>query len=143
MKKLLEHKKILLLAADLLLIPALLFFRWYSGYMLSTDSVCSWTLLGGKCVTCGGTHFVNALLHGRVAEAFSHNSFLFLLTIFVLVSYILLHLSWLWEVPFAKKCLSRVYSTPGLIVGLSIMLVFFFCRNIPAFVRVYEILTQS
>lgn len=142
MKKLLKHKKILLPIADLLLIPALLFFRWLSGDMLSRASVCSWTLLGGKCVTCGGTHFVYALLHGRVAEAFSHNPFLFLLTIFFLVSYLLLHLSWLWEVPFAKKCLARFYSIPALIAGLSIMLVFFFVRNGPVFVRIYEILTQ-
>lgn len=142
MKRLLKYKKILLPVADLLLIPALVFFRWYSGYMLTTSSVCSWTLVGGKCVTCGGTHFVNALLHGRIAEAISHNPFLFLLTLFFLASYILLHLSWLWEVPFAKKCLSRVYSIPGLIAGLSIMLVFFFVRNIPAFVRIYQALTQ-
>ena len=132
----------LLLLCDALLIPGLLFCRWLSANMLANYSVCSWMLLGGKCVTCGGTHFVYALLRGRIAEAFSHNPFLFLLTIFLLLSYVLLHLSWLADSPVAKKLLGKFYSFPALITGLGIMLVFFFARNIPLFIHIYEILSQ-
>ena len=142
MKKLLKHKKTLLIICDVLLIPGLLFCRWLSAEMLANYSVCSWMLLGGKCVTCGGTHFVYALLRGRIAEAFAHNPFLFLLAIFALLSYVLLHISWLADSSPVKKLLKKLYSFHALLVFLGIMLLFFLGRNIPLFIRLYEILSQ-
>lgn len=111
--------------------------------MLTWDTQCQWVRLGGKCVTCGGTHFVKALLNGRFAEAFQHNQFLFLLTVFLAVSFVLLNLYWLFDVKFAKVILSRVYRFPTLIIMLSLMVGFFLARNIPVFIRVAEILLSS
>lgn len=140
MNKLLQHKKKLLLAGDLLLLPCLFFLRWLSGYMLSKETTCAWLVLGGKCVGCGGTHFVNALLNGRIGEAFQHNQFFFTLGVFLAVSYLLLHLDWLLDLPFAKKLLSKMYSIPCLLVFSGWMLIFFFVRNIPMFTRIFHVL---
>ena len=140
MNKLLKHKKTLLLAGDLLLVPCLFFLRWLSGYMLSKDTTCTWLLLGGKCVGCGGTHFVNALLNGQILDAFQHNQFFFTLGVFLIVSYLLLHLHWLWNVPLAKKLLSKLHSIPSLLVFCGWLLVFFFIRNIPMITRIFHVL---
>ena len=136
-------KKRWLLAADVLLIPGLVLCKYLSDYMLSFTTECQWTRLGGKCVTCGGTHFVNALLSGQVADAFHHNAFLFVLTIVLALSFVLLNLHWLFDIQFAKTVLKKVYTIPVLIIALGIMLVFFFVRNIPVFVRIAEILFTS
>ena len=140
MKKLLSYKKPLLVAADILLIPSVFFFRWLSGRMLARVTVCSWAVFGGKCVTCGGTHFVNSLLSGRIAEAFAHNQFLFLLGIDLAVSYLLLNLHWLAGWPVAQKILKKMYNIPMLIVGCAVLLLFFFLRNIPVFCKILEYL---
>lgn len=138
-----QKRNYLLLAADVLLIPGLFLCRWLAGFMLTWDTQCQWVRLGGKCVTCGGTHFVKALLNGQFAEAFQHNQFLFLLTVFLAVSFVLLNLYWLFDVKFAKVILSRVYRFPTLIIMLSLMVGFFLARNIPVFIRVAEILLSS
>lgn len=139
MKKLSAKQKLLL--ADVSLIPGLLLCRWLADLLLTkTNSVCSWTQLGGKCITCGGTHFVQSLLHFRIGEAFAHNEFLFVLSAFLLLSYVLLHLCVLWKVKFAEAVLKKVYSIPGLILGLALMLGFFLVRNIPVFLKMLEII---
>ncbi len=132
-------KKCLLLAADVLLLPGLFLCERLTDYMLSLSLACQWARLGGKCVSCGGTHFVNALLNGQFSEAFQHNQFLFLLAFLLAVSFVLLNLSWLFDLKFAKNVLSRVYTIPMLIVILSLMLVFFFARNIPVFIRIADL----
>ena len=143
MKKLLHNKKLLLLLiADLLLIPALFACRELSKVMLSQESTCVMVLYGGQCITCGGTHFVKTLLSGQMIEAFHHNSFLFILTVIFAVSYILLHLFWLAKWEFVGKVLKTVYSIPGLIVVMVWMLGFFFVRNIPVFIKIANILFQ-
>lgn len=143
MKKILKNKKALLLAADAMLIPVLLLCRGLSSFMLTLDLPCQWAQLGGKCVTCGGTHFVKALLEWKFSEAFLHNPFLFLLAGYLVISYVLLHLDQLWSLPFAKKVLSALYSIPALVVGVVIMLAFFVVRNLPLFVRILEYLLQG
>jgi len=110
--------------------------------MLAGDGECPWLLLGGKCITCGGTHFVNALTGGRIAEAFGHNPFLFLLTVFFAVSWVLLHLHWLWEKPVAKCALQGMYSYRVLLVWIFGMVAFFFLRNLELFAKVAAIIFQ-
>lgn len=137
MKKLFQTNGWLYLA-DLLLLPS-----WWAGarlseYMLARQTACPWTRFGGKCVTCGGTHFVNALLHLRLGEAFGHNPFLFLLTVFLLFSFILLHVWRIRRCPLAKRILDTCYSIPSLIVWLAAMLVFFLVRNLPLFCAVLQ-----
>ena len=139
MKKIL-NKKFFLLLFDVLLIPGLFFCERLSDYMLSQYSVCLWVRLGGKCLTCGGTHFVNTLLNGKIAEAFAHNQFLFALLIVMIVVWILLHLHWLGHIEWAKKLLSKIFSIPALLILIFFIMVFFFVRNIPVFLRVAELL---
>ena len=133
-------RKYLLLAADVLLVPGLIFCEWLSDRMLATSGTCIWTLLGGKCVTCGGTHFVNTLLNGQIVEAFHHNEFLFVITLVLAISLVLLNLYWVFSVQFAKKILLKIYNIPVLIVTVSIMILFLLVRNIPAFINIAKLL---
>lgn len=119
----------MLLAGHLLVVPAALFFRYLSGRMLQTSTVCSWQLLGAKCPTCGGTHFVNELLSGNILEALKHNAFLFLLTMFLAVSVVLLDLEVWFGLSFAKKLLRKMYTISMLIFFGVLLILFLILRN--------------
>ena len=140
MKHLLKNKKFWLLAADVLLPLAGVACLWLSRYMLTWDRPCWFTLLGGKCLTCGGTHFVRDLLSGHILLAFTDNPLLFVMAVYSAVSYILLHLSWLWDLPFARKALSKLYNMPMFFAWVTFGAVFFIVRNIPLFINVWNIL---
>ena len=135
-----NKRKYWLLAADLAILPGLLLCKLLSGFMLSYTTQCPWMALGGQCVTCGGTHFVNALSGGQIGAAFQYNPFLFLVTVFLALSLILLNLHWVFEVKYAKTVLTKLYSFPTLIVGLGLMLLFLVLRNIPVFIHVGQII---
>ncbi|MBR6514088.1 MAG: DUF2752 domain-containing protein [Clostridia bacterium] len=137
MKKFFKLKWIIIIA-DIVIIPGILLCKWLTDVMLSTDTTCVMVTLGGQCVTCGGTHFVNTFASGKFIEAFDHNQFLFLLTIFFAVTLLFLNLYLLFGLKFAKKVLLFMYNIPSLIIWLSVMLVFFILRNIPVFIRAYE-----
>ena len=136
MKKFINKKTIII--ADLLAVPVLLLCRWLTSVMLSHESDCTWTLFGGQCVTCGGTHFVQSLSHGRILEAYEHNQFLFILLILLLISWVLLHLYLFFKMEFARKALRIIFSIPSLIVVLTGLFVFLVIRNMPAFIRAWE-----
>lgn len=126
-----QHKwPLLLIAADILIILGCLVCRWLSGRMLENETVCLWLLLGGKCITCGGTHFVQSLLHGHIAEAYHHNEFLFITTAYLAVSLVLLHPMVLLKARWAKKLLSWMYNIPTLVLFFAGMTVFWVLRNL-------------
>jgi hypothetical protein len=131
MKRFLKQhaKKIGILSADLLSIPLAVYFRYLSERMLQTESTCVWVRLGGQCITCGGTHFCNDLLSGRIAAAFADNQFLFLLAVYFLVSWLALNLYWLFHLGFAKRILRWMYNIPTLIIGCVAMFAFLILRN--------------
>ena len=139
----LNYYQYILLAADVLLIPGLIFCEWLSDRMLATTSTCMWTLLGGKCITCGGTHFVNSLLNFRIGEAFRHNEFLCVLTALLLVVFVLLNLSWLFRVKFATAALKKIFTIPSLIIVMAFLLLFLLIRNIPTFYTIIMLLSQK
>jgi len=124
-----KRQKLILLICHLPALPGAWLLRWLSGQMLQTNTVCSWLRVGAKCPTCGGTHFVNALLRGDLAAAIEHNAFLFLLTVFIALSVILLDLAVWFELPFAKKALRRLYTNSTLIVFCVLLILFLLLRN--------------
>ena len=124
-----KHKKKLLLACHLLAPLAALFFRYLSSQMLKTTTVCPWQQLGAKCPTCGGTHFVNALFSGKIFTALEYNAFLFLLTLFFGVSLVFVDFSVWFDMPFAKKALQKMYTTPVLILFCVLLVLFLILRN--------------
>lgn len=137
MKKTL-NKKFLIIITDILVIPILIICEKLTDYMLMFDKACPWTVFGGKCVTCGGTHFVNSILNGRIVEAIEHNIFLFVMLIVLVVSFILINLYWIFNIDFARKILLKIYSISSLIIAVIFMLTFFFIRNIPVFQSIIE-----
>ena len=121
---------LLLIAGDILLVIGGFLCRWLSGRMLESDTVCLFLLLGGKCITCGGTHFVQSLLHGQLMDAWHHNEFLFINTAYLALSLVLLHPWLLFGAKWAKKLLRWMYNIPTLILFLSGMTVFGIVRNL-------------
>ena len=124
-----KYKKALLLLCHLLAAPAALFFRHLSEKMLQTNTVCAWLRIGAKCPTCGGTHFVNALLSGDILGALKYNAFLFVLALFFAGSVILLDLAVWCELSFAKKALKKLYTTKTPVVFGVLMVLFVILRN--------------
>ena len=121
---------LLLLAADVLVVIGCIVGRWLSGRMLESDTVCLFLLLGGKCLTCGGTHFVRSLLTGQIVEAFHHNEFLFITTAYLALSLLLAHPAVLLKAKWAQKLLRWMYSIPSLILFFVGMVLFVFLRNL-------------
>lgn len=138
-----KHKwPLLLIAADVLVVIGCIVCRWLSGRMLESETVCLWLLLGGECLTCGGTHFVQSLLSGQIVEAFHHNEFLFVTTVYLALSLLLAHPAVLLKAKWAKKLLRWMYSIPSLILFLTGMTVFAVVRNLPLMIRVVEFLSN-
>ena len=137
-----HRKKIWIVSMDVLCLPAAILFRYLSALMLQGDSVCVWVRLGGQCITCGGTHFVNDLLSGRIGMAFWDNQFLFVLCVYFAVSWILLNLYWLFDLAFAKKMLGLMYNIPMLIIFCVAMFGFLFWRNIHLIPKLVQLLSS-
>ncbi|MBQ9938356.1 MAG: DUF2752 domain-containing protein [Oscillospiraceae bacterium] len=125
--------KTVLVVCDLLLIPALIACERLSDRMLAKNATCPWNFFGGKCITCGGTHFVNSVLNFKFAEAFGHNQYLFVLAVFFALSFLLLNLHKLFGIQFAKRVLRKMYNIPMLIAGCVLMVLFVILRNLPLF----------
>lgn len=134
-------KKIMLLACDLLCVIAALICGPLSGVMLQdANHSCVWALMGFQCLTCGGTHFVNDLLSGRIGAAFMDNQFLFIATAYLAVSLIVLNLWLLFDWGFAKKVLGWMYNIPTLIVWGVGVLAFLIWRNLPMMTSMLQML---
>ena len=136
-----HYKKLLVIPFDISLIPFFVICRLLSGLLLEkTNYVCTWVLLGGQCVTCGGTHFVNDFLSGRLHAAFLDNQLLFVVAIYFFISLILLNAWCLFDLEFAKHCLIHMYGFIAFGIFVLLMIWFVILRNIPAFINVTKIL---
>ena len=137
-----KYKWPILIGADVLLVMGCILGRWLSGRMLESDTVCLFLLLGGKCLTCGGTHFVQSLLHGQLLDAWHHNEFLFINTAYVALSLVPLHLWVLWGIRWAKKLLRWMYSIPTLILFVGGMFLVLILRNLTPITWLFHWLLQ-
>lgn len=135
-----HYKKITVLSLDVLCLLAALICRPLSASMLESGSECYWSLMGIRCFTCGGTHFVNDLLSFRIGAAFADNQLLFIMTAYLGASLILFNLLWLFELGFAKKVLKVMYSIPALILMGVGMITFFVWRNWALIMRILRLL---
>lgn len=138
-----KQHNIWLILANVMIVPGIFLCRWLTENMLASDNPCIWTLLGGQCITCGGTHFVNDLSNFRILTAWEDNPFLFILTVFLLISVIALDLWLLAGVDFCKKLLKVMYNIPSLILWIVAALLFLILRNIPVWILVWNTLQQS
>ena len=141
-----HYKKIIAFSADALTLIGAIVGRFLSAYLLTDpnpDSVCYWWRIGGKCITCGGTHFVREFFSGHFAEAFGHNQLLFICAIYFLISLVFLNLFLLWDVKFAKSALLIMYNIPTAVLFVVGVFVFLISRNIPLFIRIAEIVSRN
>ena len=125
-----HYKKIIIISCDVILVPLLIFCRLLSGAMLETERTCFMTLLGGKCISCGGTHFVRDFLSGHFIDAFFDNQFFFFCAVFMAVSFVFLNLFMLFDLKFAKRVLRYMYSIPTLIIFCVGLVAFLVIRNL-------------
>lgn len=138
MKKNNRLNKILIICTDFLILPFLYLCRYLSRFMLDfMPDTCMYAKFGAKCVTCGGTHFVNELSKGNLLEAFNHNQFLFLLMIFFIVAFIFLNIYILFNSKVAKKVLSIMFCLKTLYIIVGVLVVFLFLRNIPFYKELF------
>lgn len=137
-----HYKKIIIIPIDILVVPALVFFRWLSGQMLLTEKTCPWVLLGGQCISCGGTHFVNDFLSGKFFSAFLDNELLFVIAIYIIIGFVFANLFCLFDFKFAKNALICMFNV--FIVGYFALFAFAFLivRNIPLFIKIAQLLIE-
>ena len=138
MKK--HYKKIIILSCDILIIPIAILCKYLSQFMLTFNSPCFFSTLGGKCISCGGTHFVKDLLSGNFIDAFFDNQFFFICVVYLAISLVLLNLFLLFDLKFAKRALRIMYSIPSLICFLASIFIFLFVRNLPF---IFDLLEKS
>ena len=125
-------KKIAILASDLMCLAVALICKPLSASLLQkAGNVCIWDAMGFRCLTCGGTHFVNDLLSGRIGAAFTDNQLMFFIAVYLLLSLIVLNLYLLFDLTFAKKMLRWMYNIPVLIGWGVILIAFLLWRNLP------------
>ena len=136
-----KHKKKLILLLDVLLIPAAILCERLSDLMLATEGECQWFRYGIRCLTCGGTHFVNYILNGRIIEAFQQNQLLFFVLVFLLLSLLFLNLFVLFDLRFAKKALRGLYSIPTAVIAIYAPVLFLIVRNIPFIHRLIRLVS--
>lgn len=134
-----HYKKIIVLSIDALCLIIALCCKPLSELMLSSDTDCLWASLGGQCLTCGGTHFVNDLFSLRIADAFMDNQLLFIVTVYFAITLIVVNLLWLFNLSFALKILKWMYNIPVLIVFSVGTIAFLLWRNLPALIRAVEV----
>ncbi len=115
---------------DILILPAIIFFERLSDYMLAINGQCLFKIVGGECVTCGGTHFVNAILNGKIIEAFNYNQFLFAVAVTAVTVWVLLHLVCFFSINWAKKALKKIFSLKSLLFWSLYVFAFLFLRNL-------------
>lgn len=128
-----QYKRIIILGADLLCLVLALVCRPLSAQMLSNETTCWYSTWGGQCLTCGATHFVNDLLSFRIGQAFLDHQLLFVLTVFFLITLVMLNLWLLFDLAFAKKMLKWMYHIPTLVLFVLGVIVFMIRRNLGAF----------
>ncbi len=138
-----NNYKFWVILLNAMILPGMYLCRWLTDQMLATDNPCVWTLLGGRCIACGGTHFVNDLCNFRFLTALQDNPYLFILTVFLAASILFLDLWLLFGKPYFKKLLNVMYNIPSLVIWLCSALLFLLARNIPVFTQLVQVLTQQ
>lgn len=142
MKKLLKHKKALVITADVLIIPMFFFVRWLSAFMLSIDNPCDWTKVGALCGTCGGTHCVNHFFSFDFLTAFKYNPLVFVGIVYVIIAFVLLNLNVLFEIKYTQKILTAMFSLKAVCIWVALFLIFIVVRNIPFFIRLFNVISH-
>ena len=132
--------KIIIVALDVLCIPLAMICREISDVMLKTEGVCVWTTAGIQCFTCGGTHFVNDLLSFKIVDAMVDNPLLFVIALYLLITFIILNLYLLFGLKFARRALRLMYNVPVAISFVIFGCVFFCVRNFDALMHLDKVI---
>lgn len=129
-------------AADILLLPMILVCRAITEYMIAQNNICDWTRIGALCGTCGGTRCVYSITNGNLAQAFELNQFVFICAVYLLITLVMLHFAWVFNLKFANIALKWMYSIPALIVASVGFVAFIIIRNIHFIEKLFELLTK-
>ena len=135
-----HYQRILIIVADLLLLPLPFWFKHLSAQMLASGDVCSWTLIGAECGTCGGTRCVSAFLAGDLWQAFLFNHPIFLAILLAIVTVLLLNLWLLFKLKFAKKALRKIYGLFPFLAFMGFWTLYTILRNIPFLIKLTMLL---
>ena len=137
-----KHKKKLVIALDILLIPIMILCRLSTDGMLSQDHPCPWTYVGAQCGSCGGTRCVNHFFSGDIIGAFQLNPFVVICIFYLIFTVVLLNLLVFTKLTWPEKVLRKMYGIPALIISLSGYFLFTILRNIPWFIAFFTVLSR-
>ena len=82
-------------------------------------------------------------LNGDFAEAFRMNQMVFVLIILSVIIFSLINFSVLFDVSFAKKALKKIFSIPGLIISLALLVVFYAGRNVDNVIAIIKLVAEN
>ncbi len=133
-----EYKRVKLIVAlllDFLFLFFLVFGERLSTCMLDNLSDCLYyKILGIKCLTCGGTHCVNALLRGNISEAFTYNSYVPIFLLFFIFYLFLVNSGWIFGLSWSRKVISKMCSASFVLTVTGISFGYIALRNIFSFI---------
>jgi hypothetical protein len=129
--KMIDFKKVLVLALDALSLVIFIFARKITEIMMRSLSPCGiFSSFGIKCLTCGGTRCVNALSRGEVMEAFGYNSFVPLALIALFFILLLMNMAWLRRALWAETLLKKLCNLKLVTILSIIVALYAFGRNV-------------
>lgn len=82
-------------------------------------------------------------LNGDFAEAFRMNQMVFVLIILSVIIFSLINFSVLFDIAFAKKALKKIFSIPGLIISLALLVVFYAGRNVDNVIAIIKLVAEN
>ena len=126
-----KHPVPAVVLTDLLILPGIWLGRLAVELMFRGGRPCPWTFFGVKCATCGGTHCIQSILHGRFLEAFRWNPLVFCWILFAIATVLLLNALVLLRQRWAGKALKVMWSMEALFVAVGTYLQFILWRNVP------------
>ena len=126
-----NHTKTAVIVLDVIVISSVPLFKWLLGCMLAVDRPCSWTILGAKCATCGGTHCIQSFLQGAIWESFCYNPMVFCWILYAMATGLLLIFSVIFRQKWAFFALKKMYTMTVFYVTIAVYILFGVLRNFP------------
>lgn len=98
-----RKKTLFVICSDSILVIGALLFKLLYADLMRIFPECTYASYGHPCGSCGGTRCVYQILQGNFVEAFKLNQLYFIVFCYLVVVFVLLHLSWLFKLKFAEK----------------------------------------
>ncbi len=83
------------------------------------------------------------LLNGNFIEAFRMNQLVFILIVLSVIIFALINFAVLFDLDIAKKALKKIFSIPGLIIFLVLLVGFYVGRNVDNVIAIVKAIAEN